>query len=84
MTTTTRKREKKAQALLTIEKSLELSLKPVNPNPEFVHRLEYRLNNYPRVSLERRSQLGLYLIIAAGLITCLSVFWALWRYFRRS
>ena len=79
------KQEKNAQTLMALEKNLHVYLKPVNPNPEFIHRLENRLNNYPRISVERRSQMGLFLMIIGSLITCLSVFWILWRfYFRRS
>jgi hypothetical protein len=73
----------KLEMLLTVEKNLQRTLRPVNPNPAFVHRLENRLTNYPRISIERRSHLYENLVIVVFLMTALSAGWFFWRFLSR-
>jgi hypothetical protein len=85
MNYSTATQEKKLEMMLSVEKNLQQTLRPVQPNPEFVHRLEYRLTNYPRISVERRSYLRIYLVVIISLIGSLSIFWIFWRFlFRKS
>jgi len=79
MTHLTATKEKNLQMILSVEQNLQRTLRPVYPNPEFVHRLENRLNNYPRISIERHSNIRVYLIVAVSLLTSLSASWFLWR-----
>ena len=81
MNYTTVTKEKELQMMLSVEKNLQQRLRPVQPSPEFVHRLENRLTNYPRISVERRSYLRLYLVVIFGLINSVSIIWLLWYYF---
>jgi hypothetical protein len=52
-----------------LENQLKFSLRPVQPNPEFVNRLHNRLTSPPSMTVEReQTALGL-LVIAISLLT---------------
>jgi len=75
--------ENKMEMMLTVEKTLQRTLRPVNPSPAFVHRLEDRLTNYPRITLEPHSNLRMYMVAVVSLMTGLSAGWFLWRHLFR-
>jgi len=52
-----------------VEEQLQESFRPVIPDPEFVRRLYRRLTNSPTTVVERRSEAGILLIIALGVLT---------------
>jgi hypothetical protein len=63
-----------------LEQQLLNNLNPVKPDPEFVSHLRYRLANPDNVTLEKRSQISILLIlIAAGLFSGAMVVWLLRR-----
>jgi hypothetical protein len=83
MTGLTAMNEKQMQMLSIIEKNLQRTLKPVTPNPDFIHRLEDRLTNYPQIVIEKRPQIELILVIVASMIAFMTFFWILWRFVLR-
>jgi hypothetical protein len=62
--------------LETLEHQLKLSLHKVDPNPEFVTHLQYRLTDTSRPSLEERQIIGVNLLLL--LIPFLSGLLLLW------
>jgi len=61
-----------------LEQQLALSLRRIEPNPEFVHHLHYRLKTPAAMSVERRQSLGMSLLLAAlSLTTGLLFVWLL-------
>jgi len=78
-------KDKNLDMILSVEKNLQRKLRPVSPSPLFVSRLENRLTNYPRVSVERYPRLHLYLVALVSMLTSLSICWFFWRFmFKRS
>jgi hypothetical protein len=76
-----RMRETKPAAaeLDELERKLEFSLYPVQPDPQFVHRLQTRLATPATVVLEDPVRTGAFLIIAAGLFIGALLVWLLQR-----
>jgi hypothetical protein len=58
-----------------LESILSTSLRPVDPNPQFVDRLSDRFKQPPATMLEQKSFLGAYLIMASGLFLGALVLW---------
>lgn len=63
------------ELLNRLERSLDISLHPVNPDPLFTSRLRYRLVNSPGVVLEASSSHWALLILAAGLFLGILLVW---------
>ncbi len=60
----------------SFEQRLSSVLNPINPNPEFVHRLQRRLVTPPLVAIESHSRpFWLVLILAAGLVLGVLFYW---------
>lgn len=49
--------------LESLEHQLKLSLHKVEPNPEFINHLQYRLTDTTRPSLEERQLIGVNLLL---------------------
>ncbi len=60
--------EKDSSTWVQFEQQLQLSLHPVNPDPEFVFTLKKKLVTPDMVVYERQSRAYSLLIIAAGLL----------------
>ncbi len=67
------------ELLNRLERSLDASLHPVNPDPFFTSQLRYRLVNSPAVVLENASSGMALLIMAAGLFLGVLLVWMLHR-----
>jgi hypothetical protein len=63
--------------LLEIEERLSHKLNPVQPDPEFVRRVRYKLTNPPSVLLENRANISgiisILVILASGLLILLII-----------
>ncbi len=65
-------------AVINLENQLKLSLRPVQPNPEFVGHLQSRLTTPVLMTLERRENAALgLLVIAFALMSGLLLVWLL-------
>jgi hypothetical protein len=61
-----------------LEQQLQQRLNPVRPDPEFVSHLHYRLVNPEDITLEKRTQFSMLLVvIAGGLFTGALLLWLL-------
>ncbi len=58
-----------------LEEELNSYLPPVRPDPEFINRLGQRLKRPPVITLEKRSLMGAYLIVAFGLFGGVLLAW---------
>lgn len=58
-----------------LEKKLQSSLEPVQPDPGFVYRLYGRLVNQPTVVLERRTNSAVLMVLALGLFLGALIIW---------
>ena len=58
-----------------LEKSLQFSLSPVQPNPEFVYRLRDRLTAPPSIMIEPRKTAAAFVIVMFGLFTGVFLIW---------
>jgi hypothetical protein len=58
-----------------LEQSLQYTLNPVQPNPDFVQHLERRLVTKPTIVLERRSGELAFITIALGLFSGVLIIW---------
>lgn len=67
------------ELLYRLERSLDTSLHPVNPDPLFTSQLRYRLVNSPAVVLENASSGIVLLFMAIGLFLGVLLVWALRR-----
>jgi hypothetical protein len=71
-----------SEAVEELEHQLELSLRRIEPNPEFVDHLHSRLTTPVSMSIERRQSIGVGLLLTAlSLTTGLFLLW-LMRIFR--
>jgi hypothetical protein len=61
--------------LNNIESELQRSLRPVRPNPEFVHRLQSRLVSPATTLVERPSNNLALVVFGFGLLVGLFVLW---------
>lgn len=52
-----------------LEQQLKFSLRPVQPNPEFVNHLQRRLTSPPSMTVEREYKIFGLLLVAASLFT---------------
>lgn len=59
----------------SIESQLEAFLSPVQPNPEFVHKLRTRLTREPSIVIERRNTLTAFVVTALGLFAGAFIVW---------
>ena len=63
-----------------IEERVSILLKPVTPDPAFIHSLKARLNRTPELMLETsRKQINL-LTVALGLVTGALLLWLIRRF----
>jgi hypothetical protein len=62
-----------------LERQLELSLSPVQPDPQFVYRLQVRLSKPATVVLDNPSRTGAFLIVAGGLFVGAMLIWLIQR-----
>jgi hypothetical protein len=62
-----------------LEEQLRMSLNPINPDPEFVHRLRTRLVSRPNITVEQRPGVPVFIIIACGLFSGALLVWLLRR-----
>ncbi|MDR3576303.1 MAG: hypothetical protein P4L50_20745 [Anaerolineaceae bacterium] len=60
---------------LDLEKSLQFSLSPVQPNPEFVYRLRGRLTESPSIMIEQRTTAAAFVVVAIGLFVGAFLVW---------
>ena len=58
-----------------LEEELNSFLPPVRPDPEFINRLGQRLKRPTVITLEKRSLMGAYLIVAFGLFGGVLLAW---------
>lgn len=58
-----------------LEEKLEIMLKPVRPNPEFVSSLRHNLTNTPLVILERGRNYAGLVAVGAGLLAGAIAYW---------
>jgi hypothetical protein len=72
-----KKTQDQADSISTMEAQLRNGLNPVQPDPEFVSRLRYRLANPPDVYIEYRRKLPVILIVLAYLSSGLIILWIL-------
>jgi hypothetical protein len=63
--------------LAMLESALSNTLKPVMPNPEFVRKLGHRIINPPSITLERRTEMKVFLVFAFALFSGVLVIWLL-------
>jgi hypothetical protein len=70
-----RKRFYSEEEIEQLEKSLQVSLNPVNPNPEFVTDLHRRLYAAPIIVMEARRAEKAYLVVAMGLFLGVLLVW---------
>lgn len=52
-----------------LEQQLKFSLRPVQPNPEFVNHLQHRLTSSPEMTVEREHKILGLLLVATSLFT---------------
>jgi hypothetical protein len=62
-----------------LERQLELSLRTVKPDPQFVQRLQIRLSTPATVVFENPSRSGAFLIITLGLFAGALLVWLVQR-----
>jgi hypothetical protein len=67
------------EELNELEKKLQISLGPVQPDPQFITRLQTRLSTPATVVLEDPVRSGAFLIIAMGLFLGALLVWLLQR-----
>lgn len=67
------------ELLSRLEQNLDVSLRPISPDPLFTSRLRYRLVNSPGVVLETFPSHAALLIIAAGMFLGVLLIWMLRR-----
>jgi hypothetical protein len=60
---------------IDLEKSLQFSLSPVQPNPEFVYRLRGRLTASPTIIIERRTKAAAFVVVTLGLFLGVFLVW---------
>ena len=60
---------------IDLEKSLQFSLSPVQPNPEFVYRLRSRLSQPPSIIIERRTTATAFVVVTLGLFVGAFLVW---------
>lgn len=66
------------EAVNTLEQQLKLSLRKVEPNPEFVTHLHTRLTDPSRMGIERRQSVGFGLLLfAASFLSGMFLIWLL-------
>ncbi len=68
------------ESISTLERELQLSLRPVQPNPDFVNRLHSRLSNPGTTRLERQTDslaTPVFFLVSFGLAVGLLLVWAL-------
>ncbi len=61
--------------LYGLEEKLELMLKPVKPNPEFVNTLRHNLTTTPAVIFERGRNYAGLVAVGAGLLAGAIAYW---------
>lgn len=59
----------------SLEKQLSESLRPLQPDPVFIHQLQKKLERTQHVALERHEPHTGLVIIGAGLVTGLVLLW---------
>ena len=62
---------------LKIEEELGYRLNPVQPDPEFVRRLQHRLTHPPQIQVEDRSSQFLYISLFGGFLAGIIILLAL-------
>jgi hypothetical protein len=60
---------------IDLEKSLQFSLNPVQPNPDFVYRLRGRLTQPPSIIIERRTTATAFIVVTLGLFMGVFLVW---------
>ena len=65
-----------------IEDRLQILLKPVTPDPDFIGQLESRLSHEPEVILEKRFRQEIFLFMAIGLFCSVWMIWFIRRLWR--
>lgn len=60
----------------SVEQRLNTILNPINPNPDFVHRLKKRLVTTPVITVEEHARpLWLLMVLAGGLVIGVLFYW---------
>jgi hypothetical protein len=67
------------EELNELERQLDVSLNPVQPDPQFVQRLQVRLSTPATVVLENPTRTGAFLIVASGLFVGALLVWLIQR-----
>lgn len=62
-----------------LERQLALSLNPVQPDPQFVQRLQIKLTTPATVVLENPTRIWAFLIVTAGLFVSALLVWLIQR-----
>lgn len=60
-----------------LEKQLKVSLRPVQPNPEFIDHLHNRLTSSPAMTLERQNTVLSLLLVAFSLLSGIILIWVM-------
>lgn len=60
---------------IDLEKTLQFSLSPVQPNPEFVYRLRGRLTEPPSIMIEPRKTAAAFVVVTLGLFVGVFFVW---------
>jgi len=60
---------------IDLERSLQFSLSPVQPSPEFVYRLRARLTEPPSIIIERRTTATAFIVVTMGLFLGAFLVW---------
>ena len=60
---------------IDLENSLQFSLSPVQPNPDFVYRLRGRLTESPSIIMERKTTATAFVVVALGLFVGAFLVW---------
>lgn len=71
--------ERSLTAIKELEKTLETRLGPVHPSQDFVNKLYDKLKNDPGISIEQKPSPVFLIVIGAGLVAGLLVFFFLRR-----
>ncbi|HMD90811.1 MAG TPA: hypothetical protein VKF38_16770 [Anaerolineaceae bacterium] len=69
---------------IDLEKSLQFSLSPVQPNPEFVCRLRGRLIEPPSIMIEPRKTAAAFVVVTLGLFVGVFFVWLIRAIFKNN